>query len=121
MTCNMLPCDRAMGEVPRQGAIVGHQFLTEVKLRACRQTAKLRQGGCHEDKGCLGAVVGFCEMDTARAHVAAPGSVWSRWHRERAWHLKVIGWDGVWWRSTPLFWTYASTPIYTHLRPSPQL
>ena len=84
MTCDMWPCDRAMGEVPRQGAAVGQWCLTEVKLRVCRKTAKLRQGSCHEDNGCLGAVVGFYEMRTARAHVAAPGSVWSRWHRERA-------------------------------------
>ena len=45
-------------------------------------TAEPRQGGCREDKGCLGAVVGFYEMLTARAHMAAPVSTGSPWHRE---------------------------------------
>ena len=82
MKCNMLLCDRAVGQVPRQGAVVGQWVATGVKTRGCRKTAKPRQGGCCEDKGSLGAVVGFYEMRTARAHMAAPVFTRSHGHRE---------------------------------------
>ena len=57
-------------------------FATGVKKRGCRKTAEPRQGGCREDKGCLGAVVEFYERCTARAQMAAPLSTGSPWHRE---------------------------------------
>ena len=53
-----------------------------VVSEGCRKTAEPRQGGCREDKGCFGAVVGFYEMRTARAHMAAPVYTGSHWHRE---------------------------------------
>ena len=59
MKCSMLLCDRAVGQVPRQGAVVGQWVATGVKTRGCHKTPEPRQGGCREDKGCLGAVVGF--------------------------------------------------------------
>ena len=74
MKSKMLCCDRAVGQVPRQGAVLGQGVATGVKIGGCRKTAKPRPGGCREDKGCVGAVVGFYEMDTARAHMAAPPS-----------------------------------------------
>ena len=82
MKSKMVLCDRAVGQVPRQGAVSGQGFATGVKTGGCRKTAEPRQGGCREDKGCLGAVVGFYEMRTARAHMAAPVSTGSPWHRE---------------------------------------
>ena len=74
MKSKMLLCDWALGQVPRQGAVLGQWVATGVKIGGCRKTAEPRQGGCREDKGCLGAVVGFYEMGTARAHMAAPVS-----------------------------------------------
>ena len=59
--------------------------------------AEPRQGGCREDKGCLGAVVGFYELCMARAHMAAPVSMGSHWHREHV--LLPKGhktFEGVW-------------------------
>ena len=82
MKSEMVLCDKAMGQVPRQGAILGHGVATGVKTGGCHKTAEPRQGGCCEDKGCLGAAVGFYEMRTARAHMAAPVSTGSPWHRE---------------------------------------
>ena len=78
----MLLCDRAVGQVPRQGAVLGHGVATRVTTGGCRKAAEPRQGGCREDKGRLVAVVGFYEMRTARAHMAAPVSTGSPWHRE---------------------------------------
>ena len=82
MKSKMLLCDRAVGQVPRQGAVLG-QGLRQVS----RQGGVVRQlnqdrVGCREDKGCLWAVVGFYKMRTARAHMAAPVSTGSPWHRE---------------------------------------
>ena len=78
----MVLCDRAVGQVPRQGAVEVQGFATGVKTGGCRKTTEPRQGGCREDNGCFGAVVGFYEMRTARAHMAAPVSTGSPWHRE---------------------------------------
>ena len=36
----------------------------------------------NEDKGCLGAVIGFYELCTACAHMVALVSIGSHWHRE---------------------------------------
>ena len=43
MKCNMLLCDRAVGQVPRQGSVVGQWVETGVKTGECRKIA--------EDKG----------------------------------------------------------------------
>ena len=56
MKSKMLLCDRAVGQVPRQGAVLGQGVATGVKTRACHKTAEPRQGRCREDKGYLGAV-----------------------------------------------------------------
>ena len=69
-------------QVPRQGAVLGEGVATGVKTRGCRKTAEPRQGCCREDKGYLGAVVGFYEMGTARAHMAALLSTGSPWRTE---------------------------------------
>ena len=82
MKSKMLRCDGAMGQVPRHGVVLGHGVAIGVKTGGCRKTAEPRQGGCREDKGCLGAVVGFYELGTTRAHVAT-GSTGSPWHREQ--------------------------------------
>ena len=83
MKLKMVLWDRAVGQVPRQGAVLGQGFATGVKTGGCPNTAEPRQGGSREDKGCLGAVVRFYEMRTARAHMAAVVSTGSPWHRER--------------------------------------
>ena len=82
MKSKMVLCDRAVGQVLREGAVLGQRFTTGVKTEGCRKTAEPRQGGCREDKGCDGAVVRFYEMGTARAHLGAPVSTGSPWHRE---------------------------------------
>ena len=82
MKCNMLLCDKAVGQVPRQGAVVGQWVAIGVKTRGCRKIAEPRQGGCHEDKGWLRAVMRSYEMCTAHAHMAAPVCTGSHWHRE---------------------------------------
>ena len=82
MKCKMVLCDRAVGRVPRQGAVLGQGFTTGGKTGGCHKTAEPREWGCREDKGCLGAVVGFYEMRTAHAHMAAPVSTGSHWYRE---------------------------------------
>ena len=81
MTSKMQLCDRAVGQVPRQGVVLGQGVATSVKTGGCRKTARPRQGGCREDKGCLGSVVGFYEMRTARAHMASLVSTGFHWHR----------------------------------------
>ena len=82
MKSKMLLCDSAVGQVPRQGAVLGQGVVTGVKTAGCRKTAEPRQGGCREDKGCLGAIVGFYEMRAARVHMAELVSTGSHWHRE---------------------------------------
>ena len=51
MKFKMVLCNRVVGQVPRQGAILGQGFATGVKTGGCRKTAKPRQGCCREDKG----------------------------------------------------------------------
>ena len=44
MKSKMVLCDMALGQVPRQGAVLGQGFATSVKTRGCRKTAQPRQG-----------------------------------------------------------------------------
>ena len=74
MKSKMVLCDRAVRHLPTQGAVLGQGFATRVKKGGCRKTPEPKQGGCREHKGCLQDVVGFYEMRTARAHMAAPVS-----------------------------------------------
>ena len=77
MKSKMVLCDRPLGQVPGQGAVLGQAFATGVKTGGCRKTAEPRRGGCREEKARLLAVVRFYEMRKARAHMAAPVSTGS--------------------------------------------
>ena len=82
MKSKMVLCDGVVGQVPRQGAGLGQGLATRAETGGCRKTGELRQGGRREDKGCLGAIVGFREMRTAHAHMATSVYTVSPWHRE---------------------------------------
>ena len=45
MKSKMLLDDRAVGKVPRQGAVLGQGIATGVKTGGCRRTARPRQRG----------------------------------------------------------------------------
>ena len=80
MKSKMVLCDRAVGQVPRQGVVLGEGFAIGVKTGGGRKIDEPEQGGCRED--CLRGVVGFYEMRTTHAHMAAPVSTGSPWHRK---------------------------------------
>ena len=42
MKSKMVLSDRVVGQVPRQGAVLGQGFATSVKTRRCRKTAEPR-------------------------------------------------------------------------------
>ena len=54
MKFKMVLCDRAVGQVPRQGAVLGQGFATGVKIGGCRKTAEPRQGGVVKTRAVLG-------------------------------------------------------------------